>query len=558
MNRRDFMKNVGASGMAIVAPVTLSSKASAATELTPVGQYFVFLHLGGGWEPTTFCNPMGNKLRSEVGADLGISSASIRNGGSPVNRYPASAIRLAQDIYAGTQSITADLKYAPYLGQFNNDVDIVDPDDAMNTITVNDDGLCNEGLTTLHIQQVLSGDIAGNTLTAAVAAGFDWKTTKTEAQIQVNAAAILEGTVTTIELNGIEGDLVDRQLALAGTAMNANLFVYDAFVCLHAEQLRVLNGVDNRTNSHDTGTRYADTGSLATGYPDFSALYAAVHGADRPLAWMTDGRGNDEPAGLVARSAAADAQFFNILGNPTDDMTTEFEGPLAKAQAARAQIQSQSENLPLRRQFQDQLYMVRNQGGEFATVAADITNPTSTEAIAVRDAAAGNNTRNHMRIGAAGFATGMASSMQVGFGGFDTHGNHDNSHYPRIRGVLTDLHFLLRALDAYSVREQTTVVVGSDFGRTPWYNDGDGKDHWAVTSYLLMGNGVNGGTSVNATNGLIEATNVNESSMAPQTVGGIRMTASHVHKELRKLANIDGHEFAAQFPIDAEDLPIFS
>ena len=29
-------------------------------------------------------------------------------------------------------------------------------------------------------------------------------------------------------------------------------------------------------------------------------------------------------------------------------------------------------------------------------------------------------------------------------------------------------------------------MVGSDFGRTNFYNEGEGKDHWPISSYLIM------------------------------------------------------------------------
>jgi uncharacterized protein (DUF1501 family) len=540
MNRRDFMKTVGASGMAFVAPMTLSGKA-VANDLVPVGKYFVFVHLGGGWEPTTFCNPKGNVLRSSI-------DPNSRNSGSPVNRYPASAIRKAADVYSGTASISDDMEYAPYLGTYNFDGPSGEIDDLE----------ANEGITTQHVQQILSGTLSGNTITAQLTTGFEWDATAKSAAA-VNAKAILEGDVTTIQLNGIQSELVDRDLEadLAAGTMAANLFVYDAFVCLYAEQLRVLNGVDNRTNSHSTGTMYADTGSMAMGYPDFSALYAAVHGPDRPLAWMTDGSGNDEAAALVARSESSNATFFQIVGDPTNGMTAEFSKYLDNAQERRKVMQAQKENLPLRRQYQDQLYLVREQGVEFAGVAGEIVTPEPGTPAAEVAAASNSNRRNHMRIGAAGFASGMASSMQVGFGGFDTHGNHDNNHFPRIRTVLVDLHFLFRALEAYNVDTQTTVIVGSDFGRTPWYNDGNGKDHWAVTSYMFMGNGVTGGTQVNATNGLVEAKEVDANlNVLAENQSGYRMTAAHVHRKLRDFAGIQNNPLALEFPIEADDLPI--
>ncbi len=568
MNRREFLKNVGASGMAAVAPISLSSKANA-EDLVPIGKYFVFAHLSGGWEPTTFCNPKGNDLRSAVGTALGIDPASIRNPGSPVNRYPASAIRSAVDIYVGEETISSEIIYAPYLGTFNR----TGPNGEL------DDGAANEGLTSRHIQKILSGDYdeANSVLTAEGDDTFDWRVSKTAAQIQVNAALILESiqnnnaSSLTIDLNDITDQLVDRNLdnSISGGLPSANFFVFDAFFCLYADQMRVLNGVDNRTNSHSTGTQYADTGSMAMGYPDFSALYASVHGADRPLAWMTDGSGNDESAGLVARSSAADANIFDILADPSRDrnvdpnqhMTGPFRAFLDQANDARARLQQESENLPIRRQYQDQLYLVRAQGSQFTDTANVINNPpvgslAETLMNDANDSRRGNGTQRHMRVGVAGFSTGMASSMQVGFGGFDTHGDHDNNHYPRIRRALVDLHFLFRALDAYGIQDQTTVIVGSDFGRTPWYNDGDGKDHWAVTSYLFFGNGVAGGTSVNATNGLVEAKHVDVTNLQPVDSSGVLMTATHVHRELRKFAGIQNHTFSLEFPVDAEDMPI--
>lgn len=540
MNRRDFMKTVGASGMAFVAPMTLSTKAAAA-DLTPVGQYFVFAHLGGGWEPTTFCNPKGNVLRSSI-------DPNSRNSGSPVNRYPASSIRKAADIYTGTATISDEMQYAPYLGTYN----FTNTDGSSN-----DDGACNNGITMEHVRRILAGT-PGADLQAA-AAPVDWSDTAVKATAAANAKSLLEGAFTNILLNGIEAELEDRELNvnLGAATMPADLFVYDAFVCLYADQLRVLNGVDNRTNSHSTGTMYADTGSMAMGYPDFSALYAAVHGPERPLAWMTDGSGNDEAAALVARSESSNATFFQIVGDPTNGMTDEFSSYLDVAQARRKQMQSVKENLPLRRQYQDQLYLVREQGVEFAGVAAEIVTPPVGTPAADVAAASNSNRRNHMRIAAAGFAAGMASSMQVGFGGFDTHGNHDNNHFPRIRSVLIDLHFLFRALEAYNVHDQTTVIIGSDFGRTPWYNDGNGKDHWAVTSYMFMGNGVAGGTQVNATNGLVEAREVTiQGGDLVPTDSGTRMTASHIHRKLREFAGIANNPIALEFPIEADDLPI--
>lgn len=542
MNRRDFIKTVGCSGMAFVAPMTLSTKTNA-SNLAPVGHYFVFAHLEGGWDPTSFCDPKGNALRSTIDIDA-------RNSGSSVNQFPASAIRSAADIYSGTATISAEMKYAPYLGTFNST-------DGNGDV---DDGAANNGITMAHVRRILAGTTSGvapDMVLTASAADVAWSSAN-KSTAAANAAALLNGEIATVALNGIQNDLVDRDLTvnLSAATMPAELFVYDAFFCLHADFMRVVNGIDNRTISHSTGTMYADTGSLSMGYPDFSALYAATQGAERPLAWMSDGGGHSEAAGLVARSQASEAEKFGIVADPTAGMTATFSTHLEKAQALREDLQAEKETLPLRQVYQDQLYLVRRQGVEFASTAAELANPTTAETIALKDDATSSR-REHMRIGAAGFESGMASSMHVSFGGFDTHNNHDSIHFGKISDVLIDLHFLLRSLETYGVKEQTTLVIGSDFGRTPWYNDGDGKDHWVVSSYLLMGKSVAKGTAVNVTNGLLEASDVDATTMAKVDSGGVRMTAAHLHKQLRGVAGIANDPLSLQFPIDAEDVAIF-
>ncbi|WP_028670021.1 DUF1501 domain-containing protein [Saccharospirillum impatiens] len=543
MKRRDFIKTLSATGMAVCSPMALTPRAYA--ESVPVDRYFVFLHLGGGWDPTSLCNPKGNRLRNTI-------DINAREGASPVNRFSDGAIRRAVDV-AIEAGIDEDMRYAPFVGTFNRE----------------DQGNDNSGLSIEMIQRMLSGTVVGDVLSANTAAGFSWAAAKADsaAAIRGNAAAILEGTVDTINFGTLVADNADLfdGLVRNGTNMAANLFVYDAFYCLYSQHVRVLNGVDNRTNGHDTGTRFADTGSMDPSYPDFSALYAAAKGAEMPLAYITDGGGNNETAGLVARSSASDVGVFNVLANPEGNyLRNGLDSLIEQAKDQRREVLAEKESLPRRVRLKSQLYMVRDEGVAFSGVAAELATPPDGTAARVLDDEARNNNNNRqrqMRIGAAAMNAGMASSMQIGFGGFDTHNNHDNSHFQRIRTVLVDLHYLWRALDVYSIRDKTTIVLGSDFGRTPWFNGGEGKDHWAVTSYMLLGRDVVGGSVVNATDALVGPRNVQLQGgrLVPTTSNsnGIRMTPAHLHRQLRAAGSIENHAFSQRFPIEVDaDLPM--
>jgi uncharacterized protein (DUF1501 family) len=204
--------------------------------------------------------------------------------------------------------------------------------------------------------------------------------------------------------------------------------------------------------------------------------------------------------------------------------------------------------------------MVRDQGADFSEKAAELANPTDVDRKALSDRAGNDRRKNRLRIGIAAMEAGVASTMQIGFGGFDTHNDHDNRHFFRIREVLVDLHYLWQAIDVYGLPEKTTVILGSDFGRTPWFNSGDGKDHWAVTSYVLMGEGVVGGSVVDATDPLVGPRNVRveDGQLVPTSSNGdgIRMTPAHLHKKLREAGGIQDHLYAQRFPVEVEDLPM--
>ena len=40
--------------------------------------------------------------------------------------------------------------------------------------------------------------------------------------------------------------------------------------------------------------------------------------------------------------------------------------------------------------------------------------------------------------------------------------------------------------ETHGVADRMVVVIGSDFGRTNFYNSQDGKDHWPIGSYIVM------------------------------------------------------------------------
>ena len=97
---------------------------------------------------------------------------------------------------------------------------------------------------------------------------------------------------------------------------------------------------------------------------------------------------------------------------------------------------------------------------------------------------------------------------------WDTHSDNQlkqDAAFEHTFGRLSDLIARLESTpgtDGAPLLSQTTVLVLSEMGRTPLYNGTLGKDHWPVTSAMLIGSGVAGGQVVGATDGGLAAASI--------------------------------------------------
>jgi uncharacterized protein (DUF1501 family) len=109
---------------------------------------------------------------------------------------------------------------------------------------------------------------------------------------------------------------------------------------------------------------------------------------------------------------------------------------------------------------------------------------------------------------------------------WDTHqGNaRQGSLHESFFGALSAL---MQALEQASLDERTLVLVLSEMGRTPKLNADNGKDHWPVTSALLLGAGVRGGRVLGGSNDELDALPIDLETGAP-TAEGAQLQAGHL------------------------------
>jgi hypothetical protein len=328
----------------------------------------------------------------------------------------------------------------------------------------------------------------------------------------------------------------------------------DNFFNKHADRLLVINGIDTQTNGHDSGRRFVWSGKLEEGYPSVAALAAAPF-ADQPMAFISNG-GYDFTASLVAPVRTSGAGTFAQLAFPNSQFPENEDlielsffsensySAINQAREARLSRLRSSESLPKRLQQLNQLEVVRSNEVELGNLLEYLPEDVS------------DGLKGQAEIAIAAFASGLAVSANLSAGGFDTHGNHDEDQTTSLTELLDGLDHLWSQIEAQGLQDKVTVVIGSDFGRTPFYNTGDGKDHWNITSLMAMGAGITGNRVIGATNENFEALKINPDTLESDS-NGIIVTPQHVHRALRDFIGVPT-DLDNLFPIAAEPLALFS
>ncbi len=95
-------------------------------------------------------------------------------------------------------------------------------------------------------------------------------------------------------------------------------------------------------------------------------------------------------------------------------------------------------------------------------------------------------------------ASGLSPFVTVSIDGFDTHSNHLTQHVPLLRLFASQLAILVNDLlntadpqhPSSSLMDNTTILISSEFVRSPSFNAALGTDHWPSASAIVMGKGV--------------------------------------------------------------------
>ncbi len=334
------------------------------------------------------------------------------------------------------------------------------------------------------------------------------------------------------------------------------------------DRMLVINGVDAQTNSHTVGIVHNWSGRNSEGYPSMSALLAAQYGEEMPVSYLSFG-GFSDTGGLVR---------YTQLNNP--DLLRNIARPWQNAENAERDYFSDVEWELIRgRQASDieRLVMadhlmpgdLRNRMFYGSAMASVDALAAYADAIPPRDELEpierrGNDFRSELRrqaqLTVLAFKSGVSVSADLWLGGFDTHATHDPDHEWLLGNLTNSVDYLWDYAEEHGVADRMVVVIGSDFGRTNFYNSQEGKDHWPIGSFIVMEkNQTWTDRVVGVTDGLHFAQKVNPETLERDDTNGTIIYPKHVHKAIRRYLGIEETPGSQRFPFNnTEDLAFFA
>ena len=324
-----------------------------------------------------------------------------------------------------------------------------------------------------------------------------------------------------------------------------------AFFEKYHDRMLVINGIDMETNSHDVGTVNAWTGRGGEAFPTLSAVHAAHHAPGMTLACTSFGAYTRGATLLpvVDFGYGGDSISYQLasIAEPARGYLHASDWQNIQRYHAmvmtRLKNQAKKDAMPARKRSLARFDASFNGAGGLAAFADALGNSYST---------------TPWKVAIAAFKAGVAASADLAYGGFDTHSDNDGRQADRLTGLTSALDEVWNLAEEHGLADRLIVVIGSEFGRTNYYNESDGKDHWPIGSLIVMEKHQPWTDRVvAATDPLHFALPVDPQTLEPNRNGNI-IYPNEIHKALRRYLGLDGSIGDRLYPFrGVRDLALF-
>jgi uncharacterized protein (DUF1501 family) len=290
----------------------------------------------------------------------------------------------------------------------------------------------------------------------------------------------------------------------------------------HAGDLSIVRGVTMDTLTHEVGRDYFLTGKFPRGLtPNGSSLNTVVAGRageakDIPnLSVATESYNEGWPAFASAIRVNSVGDLQPVLRPLGAELAPATDGALADYEAAAETCETHAyDSEGLVSLFRASRARSRALKSSRASALFDfnLTNPGPEvqplfDALGISAAADLRGIKGRAAVAAQALAKGLSQSVAVQLAvGLDDHSDWGVNQAPNLRASFDTLGRLIAYLKAQpyggageTVWQHTTLLVFSEFARTPLLNGRGGRDHHLASSCLLAGPGIRGNLVVGGT-----------------------------------------------------------
>ena len=315
------------------------------------------------------------------------------------------------------------------------------------------------------------------------------------------------------------------------------------------QDMLVINGVDSQTNSHETGQLFNWTGVNSEGKPSLTALFAAAQAPEQPLSYSVFG-GLSRTAGVIGYNRFDDLSVLRSLAQPDiEPWSGETKRWASQIDRAQQSVDAESARLlemgglSVRQRLSvggfAEARLQRNHLDRLAELIPDEEDIVQREDFNAGGEMFSSNLKQQMQSALLVFQSGLGVSADLELGGFDSHEENEPIQEALLAHFYEALSYFWDTAESLNLAHRVLLVIGSDFGRTNFINEGNGKDHWPIGSYIIMEQGAPWGNRVvGVTDELHFARPLN-----PQTLredpNGVLLTPTHIHHALRQYLQID-------------------
>lgn len=300
------------------------------------------------------------------------------------------------------------------------------------------------------------------------------------------------------------------------------------FFSAHASLCTIVNGIQVQSLNHPDCAKRMLTGTPSDTNADMGAMTAHALGRELAAPYLVLGRNSfSGPYASISTRAGTANQLGTLLapdraypvGSPAD-FTPRLPLDATEDELIRAHVLARAE----------QQLDARGQLGENQRRLQDFIDALDRADVLAATADFGDfgftgDLAFQAQLAVDALEQELSFAAQIELGSFDTHDNNlgqiplQDAFYAGLRALVDDLASRPGMQAGTSMIDDTVVLVVSEMGRTPKLNDTGGKDHWPVTSAMVIGGGLPGGRVLGGTDDQLYGRTVDLDTGAPDDQG---------------------------------------